>query len=499
MTSSNRIFQLELIVEELQMLPENRNGNGKGTNGNGTNSNGSIRLEPGTPRASAEAGDETVEVYKCPERCVRLQLAKLARCEVCERDFGSQVDVETTKQGENCMFTLNGTNLREQQLSFDISAVETEPDGNRKVLGTWREPANEILFNLLKNYDDVNFRRDKETESAESIFSEDSISRKCYPVSETIRSMYPLQLEDESVVGYVILTLRIACLGSRITQKVMFGGKDQEAITCFKGTDPEHGEQLMKCVTYDETAHPHPIICGQCEARGSMASLVTAPGSMTEVCPPYDEYTAQMNGNAITIRVEKFSDIKVMLDGEETEGACTKGCWTSLKMPEGTYALEEKYVQREKNACCLPVVRGNLKYPAQQWSGDFMMCRSKRPICAEHYRSRPDPMRNICMQTRDPEATDPANACGIEICRKGSCDPNVDVFVLKLGKNKTSRDEQAPNQIELELRTPKGPMIEKRPKETRGCQVIEEEFEDFKPPAPEKKGKKGGKKGGKKK
>lgn len=177
---------------------------------------------------------------------------------------------------------------------------------------------------------------------------------------------------------------------------------------------------------------------------------------------------------------------------------------TSLKLPEGVYALEERYVQREENACRLPVIRGNLKYPARQWSADFLMCKQKRPICAEDYRKRPDHTRSICMQTRDPEEPPTLHPCGIEICKKGWHDPNVDVFVLKLGKNKTTRSEGAANQIELELRTPKGPMYEKRPKETRGVQVIESEFEDFKAPQAEepKKSKKkatAGKKGAKKK
>lgn len=171
--------------------------------------------------------------------------------------------------------------------------------------------------------------------------------------------------------------------------------------------------------------------------------------------------------------------------------------------------MEERFVQREQNACRLPVIRGNLKYPDRQWSADFMMCKQKRPICAEDYRKRPDPTRSVCMQTRDPaEELHSVHPCGIEICKKGWHDPNVDVFVLKLGKNKTTRDMDGGNQIELELRTPKGPMYERRPKETRGVQVIEAEFEDLhqKPaeeiqPKPKKKAAAAGgaKKGGKKK
>uniref|UniRef100_A0A1Q3FTB3 Uncharacterized protein n=1 Tax=Culex tarsalis TaxID=7177 RepID=A0A1Q3FTB3_CULTA len=449
-----------------------------------------------TPNSTANPPCET-----CPERCIRLQLNHLARCEVCEKDFGSQLDMERSKMGENCMFTLSDADLAEGPLTFRISAVERQPKSPSKVLGTWEVPATEMFQELAKNYDDANA---KEQKSETSIMSTDSCSRKYKPVSETIKSMYPLHMEQDVVTGYVILTLRISCLGPRITQKVMFGAKEsQTAITCFKSVvQDDQEERFMKCVAYDAVNHPHPVICGPCEDKLPPNPPASVSSQEKIPCSPYDEYTAELNGNAICVRVEKNSDIKVMLDGEQ-KGGCTQGCWTSLTLPEGVYALEERYVQRQENACRLPVIRGNLKYPAEQWQSDFMMCKRKQPIRAEDLRKRPDPTRSVCMQTRDPELPVSKTPCGIEICRKGYHDPNVDVFVLKLGKNKTSREADATNQIELELRTPKGPMVEKRPKETRGVQVIEAEFEELKKPAPPaeekgKKGKKGGKKGDKK-
>ncbi|KXJ78428.1 hypothetical protein RP20_CCG004722 [Aedes albopictus] len=492
----NRIFMVELIVEDLQMFSAEQLGGSS-----------SPPPEEVQPQPTDEEAGESESSPTCPERCIRFQLSNLARCEVCEKDFGSQLDESSVKLGENCMFTLNVDGLKENELSFEISALEKRKDGGKKVLGKWVEPANELLDNLAKNFDNVNGRRGSSETSIGTALSDDSVSKKNYPVSETIRSLYPLRDEQEVVRGCVIVTVRISCLGTRINQKVKLGAKDdQPGVTCFKMTDQEGEEQFMKCVAFDEVAHPHPVMCEECEKLPSMISLPpTPPGSVCskeEVCVPYDEYTAEMNGNAISIRVEKDSEIKVMLDDEQ-DNSCTKGCWTSLKLPEGIYALEERYVQREENACRLPVIRGNLKYPARQWSADFMMCKQKRPICAEDYRKRPDPTRSICMQTRDPEEPHSVHPCGIEICKKGWHDPNVDVFVLKLGKNKTTRSQNGGNQIELELRTPKGPMREKRPKETRGVQVIESEFEDFKPPQAEdsKKSKKkaSGKKGAKKK
>lgn len=67
---------------------------------------------------------------------------------------------------------------------------------------------------------------------------------------------------------------------------------------------------------------------------------------------------------------------------------------------------------------------------------------------------------------------------GIEMYRKGWHDPDTDVFVLKLGQKKPL--SIGGGTVELELRTPKCPDLEPKPKNTVAVQVIEEEFEDFK-------------------
>lgn len=66
------------------------------------------------------------------------------------------------------------------------------------------------------------------------------------------------------------------------------------------------------------------------------------------------------------------------------------------------------------------------------------------------------------------------------MCHKGTSDPKSDVYVLKLGGKKPG--------IEVELRTPKCPDLEPRPKNTVAVQVIEDEFEDYKAVEVGKKG-----------
>lgn len=75
------------------------------------------------------------------------------------------------------------------------------------------------------------------------------------------------------------------------------------------------------------------------------------------------------------------------------------------------------------------------------------------------------------------------------MCKKGCSDPNVDVFVLKLGKN---QGDCLANNIEIELRTPKSPTAEVR-YQTTMAQTYEEEFTEA------YNGNKSGKAGGKKK
>uniref|UniRef100_A0A182WFT2 Uncharacterized protein n=1 Tax=Anopheles minimus TaxID=112268 RepID=A0A182WFT2_9DIPT len=460
------IFLFEVIVDDLHLFSDVRN------------SSTVDQYDPGTVRK---------------ELCVRLQLSNLVRCEVCEKDFGSALDMEVRKTGENCLFAYNPSIELEEELALRISAHEKGPDGAKKLLGSWKEPARDMLVELAQAYDLQNGTSVEEC-SKESMHSdelEQVMQRKNKPVSKNFKASYPLEMETESkVVGVVILTTRMSCLGPNIHQKVLFGERDlqQQPVTCYK----VENEPVVQCVTLEDQDE-QVLVC----PKGSLASIVG-----TEIVPevqPYDEYAAELNGNAICIRVERNANIAVSIDGEESN-ECTKGCWTSLTLPDGVYGLKEEYIRQEANRCQLPVVRGTLKYPAYHWSGDFMLAKKTTPVTIEDYRKKPDPTRTVGLQAL-PEQLE-RDCAGIEICRKGWHDPNVDVFLLKLGKNKRNSPEggNPRNEIEIELRTPRGPTQEIRPKVSRGMQVIEEEFEPAgemarsAPAAPTGDGEKAGKK-----
>uniref|UniRef100_A0A182NCA5 Uncharacterized protein n=1 Tax=Anopheles dirus TaxID=7168 RepID=A0A182NCA5_9DIPT len=450
------IFLFEVIVDDLSIFSDHQNSSTVGCEEN--------YVQDGTGTRSRA------------ELCVRLQLSDLVRCEVCEKDFGSALDVGVRKTGVNCLFAYNPTvELAEKELALRISAHEKGPNGTRRLIGSWEEPGREMLVGLAQSYDLQN-GTGAAVSSRESLLSgeSDRAKRNSRPVSNTLKAMYPLETGTaNAVAGFVVLTIRMSCLGPNVNQKVLFGGRDsqQQPVTCYKVED----EPVVQCVTLETLDdEQQQLVC----PNGSLASIVG-----TAIVPeeqPYDEYAAELNGNAICIRIEKDANIAVSIDGDASD-ECTKGCWTSLTLPDGVYGLKEEYVRHETNGCKLPVVRGTLKYPAYHWSGDFMVAKKTTPVTVEDFRRKPDPTRTVGLQVL-PEQVEHGCA-GIEICRKGWHDPNVDVFVLKLGKNKRTAAAGGPsrNEIEIEMRTPRGPARELRPKETRGVQVHEEEFEPARP------------------
>ncbi|XP_052871710.1 uncharacterized protein LOC128277305 [Anopheles cruzii] len=433
------IFMLELIVEDLELF---------GAQGEGG------------PRRSSEG-------RAVGELCVRVELKGLARLEVCEKDFGSALALAPgPKMGENCLFVCDPTRVLEGA-GFTVAAYEKCCEGlGKKLLGSCSGVHGEILKNLAKSYEG---KRGSKVPSSESIRSNGAAKRET--VSQTLKEMYPLKAVDDvtTVIGYAVLTLRLSCLGSSINQKVLLAEQNDRSVACLKQND----ELIVKCVNL-----------GQDELQDQLVGPQTSLATVTPVCeeqppdqPPYDEYAAQLNGNSICIRIERDANIAICLDGEQDSTGCTKGCWTSLTLPEGIYGLKEEYVQQQANGCNLPIVRGTLKYPAYHWSGDFMLGKQRTPVTIEDFRRKPDQTRTVGLQagSEGPQGLKP-NLGGIEFGHKTQDDQTpFDVFTFKFGKNKRSPNGR--NQIEIELRTPKAPWREPCPKVTRGAQVLEDEFE----------------------
>ncbi|XP_049547187.1 uncharacterized protein LOC125958105 [Anopheles darlingi] len=441
------IYELELIVEQLEIF-------------------------------STKEDTESLDGNR-PQLCVRLQLPGGVQCEVCEKDFGSALAVDGHRTGANCLFVYEpSAEIADGSSRFLVTVHQRCPEGGSKKLGSCEGPAVEMLQDLA-TANQAN--QPAQVASQESIRSGERTGNN-RPVSYTIKELYPLRATEEgneseeeaTVIGFAVLTIRLSCLGHSINRKVLFAepsplhDRPESAVCYMLNAD----EPLVKCVKLDDRDALRAQLAGPVPSLLSVnAASVTGE---TEQRQPYDEYAAEMNGNAISIRIEKDANIAISMEGEESDRGCTKGCWTSLTLPGGVYGLKEEYIQQQANGCQLPVIRGTLKYPAHHWSGDFMLAKRTTPVTIEDFRRKPndaDRSRTVGLQACAPEG----NCGGVEMFRHPSDDPLVDVFVFKFGKGKRS-SVGGRNQIEVELRTPKCPTREFRPKATRGIQVLEDEF-----------------------
>lgn len=228
----------------------------------------------------------------------------------------------------------------------------------------------------------------------------------------------------------------------------------------------------------------------------------------------YDEYMAQINGNSLIVRVPKNHPYLVtqVFDPSTTaknDFLTIRGCDQQIdfQFPDNFTCChcKQKFgkcncnpnsaltdFQRKtscagnsyKNTETLPAIRGNLKYPGrfEDQSVRFNV-RDREPTDAtEKYRLKEPSSRNACMQIdsenlhRIKEGLCPIKQ-GISVCKKG-CEDDSDIFKFKINRKRTAKSGKK-NEIELELRTPRGPSLEIPKLETREIQVNENEFESI--------------------
>lgn len=194
------------------------------------------------------------------------------------------------------------------------------------------------------------------------------------------------------------------------------------------------------------------------------------------------------NGNVVSIcGCKQQIDFKFM-DQNSSGDDCKPKCDEQLTDHQKKTSCVGKSFQ---NSNGLPAIRGNLKYPGRLNGSIKFDVIGKCPTnVAEKYRAKPIDTRGVCAQV-DEENVDQELKCkcrvpkGIEVCKKG-CEPESDVFILKIGSKRTNKPGQA-NAIELEMRTPRGPDNEKKKMETREIQVNEDELNNEKKVTEKKK------------
>lgn len=169
---------------------------------------------------------------------------------------------------------------------------------------------------------------------------------------------------------------------------------------------------------------------------------------------------------------------------------CPESCPKESDEKITDHQIQTSLVGKFKNSCKLPVVRGNLKYPGMINDKSirfdaFNEALRKVESSTEKFRLQDAPNRNVAMQVDQNRIKDELEGVnkstktkdGIEVCKRGSVG-DCDVFIFKLGRKRIDKNGES-SQIELEMRTPKGPDNGVKRMETRAAQVLENEFEAF--------------------
>lgn len=215
----------------------------------------------------------------------------------------------------------------------------------------------------------------------------------------------------------------------------------------------------------------------QCEEKcGSPKVPINSSAIQTESTkkvPEFDEFVAEINGNSLIVRVSKNSQVVTRMLEYNTSSMkepnicrkkSVKKCCCGLDFQNLTdLQIQNNCLgQTYENSSKLPFIRGNLKYPARFNFPEPLQHNIPQNFHRGHFQTASN--RNLCQQMNEQGFEyGPKIAKGIEIFKRGSSDPNSDVLLLKMGKKR--------NQIELEMRTPKGSDYERRKMESRGCQV----------------------------
>lgn len=404
---------------------------------------------------------------------IRFQMKPEISLEISEEEFLDQVNCDE-KTIKNAMFSMS-TN----QLTTSLEAVITIfKSCNSKSIPIGK-------YKLSKLHQNFKQLQDEFTKQAGTGRIDVDANQ---PRTQMIKELVQLINDEDEPTGSLHYTLRTTCFGQSIYD---FSKKSRL------------NQQESKCTALNASSCP----------------------SSTKVKEDYNEYAAEVNGNQLIVRIHKketdYLVTRVFDEDMDRNGNAIKrdknvvsifGCdqQVDLKFPENFSCGEPKKkpssfgcgpdslteFQRQtscigksfKNSCCLPVIRGNLKYPGRLANESLKMdFYDRRNPCdaTEKYLKKPQTTRNACLQVDADNLKRELNGqCkvpkGIQICKKGcATDPDTDVFIFKIGRNYIDKKGKQ-SAIELEMRTPKAPDMERKKHETRECQVDETEFDEMK-------------------
>lgn len=421
----------------------------------------------------------TTEAEELPT-FIRFKMNPLVCLEINEDEFLDQINCDK-KVVKNSLFCLNDDQVK-TNVDARIIICKLQCIGNEVIIGSYTLPQLHNSFNQLM-------------EQFDKHAALQTIDNKCgspdiQPCTEIVKELVQLVNQKNQPSGSLHYSLRLTCFGPTMSK---------EPSRVIPSRENKKKAQENSCL--DRAATP-------CHSKES----------------EYDEYSAEVNGNQLIVRIHKgnphlvtrvfegnpcedgnkrdknlvsiygcdqqidfkFAEKNSCGDNELKSGNCCGPASMLTDFQRQTSCIGQSF----KNSCCLPVIRGNLKYPGRIDDSSiefnlFENCNTRVIDKAEKYKKKPQALRSACLQVDEQTLTSEPNVKrslpkGIEICKKGCTDPDTDVFILKIGSKRSDKKGRK-NEIELEMRTPKGPDNEIKKKETREVQVNEKDFEEAKP------------------
>lgn len=388
--------------------------------------------------------------------------------------FKMNPDISLEISEDEMIMALNCGGKKIKNKMFSLSERELKHEREARIVAKLLKNSGELTVGTYEMRDlNKVFKKLRDQFEDQQKENENRTVKITTPFDEAIKELAPFRNVYKKPVGSVLYILRITCFGPRV---------DREEF------ENEDFEGFM-------TSSKSNINSDQCQSKDKSE---------------YDEYMAQINGNSLIVRVNKenpYLVTRVYEDSCSKDQLTIRGCDQQIdfKFPTNFTCCQckKKYGnckcnaqsdltehQRKtscagssyKNSTALPAIRGNLKYPGRfdDQSIKFSVNKSCDPKdTTDKYRLQGEPPKSVCMQVDKQnlmrEMSGKSNIQkGIKMCKLG-CEDDMDVFVLKIGKKKTTRDGKC-NQIELEMRTPRAPNIECKKMESREIQVLEEEF-----------------------
>lgn len=395
---------------------------------------------------------------------IRFKMNPSICLEINEEEFLDQVNCGQKITKNSSVFCLNEDQVKEN-VDASIIVCKLKSPGNEVIVGSYRLPQLHNSFYLLMEQFD-NHAANEDVDS--------DCRTKLQPCTDIVNELIQLVNQKGQSSGSLHYSLRLSCFGSAMrcdqTKKKVLGENEKKEDLCLRSSVPCSSESNSKE-------------------------------------PDYDEYSGEVNGNQLIVRVYKSYPHLVTRDCDSNANTNKKQHNVNLSP---VYACNQQVdvkkdscdrsksikcycgpgsmttdLQRQtscngksfKNSCRLPVIRGNLKYPGRivgnagdLISFDIFQC------CAEanlnnNFKKKPQSQRNTCLQA------DAINLPkSVNFCKRGCLDDKNDIFILKIGSKKNACTGQR-NEIELEMRTPKGSENRISKMETCEVQVNEKDFE----------------------